>query len=145
MGVINFIKYNIASILIVIISIIMWIVLLIIPGVHFVNKKYTFNGTTSGKIVKAICQPSEYGGKICNIVVNYKIEDRYYTGVNVDVDGKYSQGDSVTVYYDSVNPTSFIIKQYNLQVIGLCLLITGILLILIAIFSFLKNITNQPV
>jgi hypothetical protein len=63
----------------------------------------------------------------------------------VDVDGKYSEGDSVTVYYDSINPNSFIIKQYNLQVIGLCLLITGILLILIAIFSFLKNITNQPV
>jgi hypothetical protein len=112
------------------------IIFFIVPGIYFIANKNKFNTKTTGTIKTAECDNSLFNfineDKIlCNLNVSYNTDKRSYTGINISEDGHYEQNDEIPIWYNSKDPRSFIIRQYQLKTIGISLLSVGIALIII--------------
>jgi Protein of unknown function (DUF3592) len=131
---------SLSNFAILIIMIILCIILFIIPAIVLIYKIHEYNYKSSGVITDSQCSPSTINNKIttCNLTINYPANNRQYTGVDVDEEGAYSNGNSVPVYYDNANPRAFIVKHYRIKTIGYVLLALGIIFISMLITHYIK-------
>jgi len=114
--------------------------LILIPyGIYMIVHKEKLTSTTVGEITgDPMCNPSDPGGnnKIvydCSFTVDYKIDNTNYSiDVNTSTGFKYSNGSSITVYYNPKDPSAGAIKSDSSHVAGIIILAVGIIIPLIS-------------
>ena len=146
MGLFSSIYFNLKGLTISVMICILWIIVLIVPGIYLIVKKHSYNTVSNGTITGSTCKQSSVDSNnyICNVSVNYPANNRSYTGVNIDQKGsQYMTGTNIPVYFDANNPRSFIIYQYRLKTIGITLISLGAVMITITFISYSLKYRNR--
>ena len=103
--------------------------IVLLVGIYLVNMKDAYQGKTKATVTNSKCSTVD-GGTKCTIDYEYTVSNKKYKYTGVEVQGKYVNGNTIKVSYDTNNPDNHSVLPINWKIIGWVCIIIGIIIII---------------